>query len=817
MLRADVVGTRSESGAFPAPRAATSRGVSGAHLLGGRYEILEQLGVGGMAEVWKARTRDAAGREHLVAIKRLSPELEHDRSVVSMFLDEARLAAQLSHPGIVGLEEVGRDESGRAYMVLEYVDGHDLRWCLATAARARYWLPVELSLTVMRDLLRALAFAHDASGADGEPLHVVHRDVSHSNVFIAKNGRVKLADFGIARARGRASQTRTGMVKGKIGYLSPEQVRAEALDRRSDVFSAGVVLWELLTQRRMFVGETDFKTMLAVCRDPRRPPSSLRPGLPPEIDALVLKSVHIDREQRWASAEAFEDAITDVAQALDLQLGPHITTTVLGYLREVHELTGGDARPGDARGESQPLTVEVPDPFALAAARDPFGLSASRDLLAISASGRTPQPDQEPSDAFARMTSDLDETTGGERSADGAEAGAEADADTQGSGGFSDGEPTETGLVPSNPALAPALASGAVRRTTMAGAPLLGLRIERAGGGRTERAHTFTDLVRMLFELGPGASDEILVDGQRVVSAVELIRLLGLDLAWAMAPPPGHDRPKPSPERGAKPGNQSPVSGLHALAGPSGAYAAQSPTGAATSWNLPSGWVQASGLEPTAALAEAALSGRSSQVLSARHAIRAAIFSQGVLVGVASRAPDEQLAVVLAAASPEPASAPLARLIREVATRRRPLVEIAAAVVGIAPEAVGGLHTGLELELLAEVLRMEPQALLRRETASPLPAPARPALSGLIACSALAWPEETLLEALSPLLPCRVGLSTRAAFVTEALGSTRVVQPVLAAIQPGFTLEAVRAAAPPTLTAARVLLLLVATGALRLR
>ncbi len=708
----------------------------------GRYEILERLGAGGMAEVWKARTIDEAGRERLVAIKRLAPELEHDRSVVAMFLDEARLAAQLVHPGIVGLEEVGKDEHGRAYMVLEYVDGHDLRWCLATAARARYWLPVELSLTVVRDLLRALAFAHDARDVDGEPLHVVHRDVSHSNVFIAKNGRVKLADFGIARARGRASQTRTGMVKGKIGYLSPEQVRAEALDGRSDVFSAAVVLWELLTQRRMFVGETDFKTMLAVCRDQRRPPSALRPGLPPEIDALVLKGVQVDREQRYASAEAFEDAITDVARALDLTLGPAITTGVLAYLGEVQDSGEGSQKP-----ESQPLTVEIADPFSTPTPV-PATTHAGAALLRMSA-------EDEPSDTFARVTADLDETTGGDAVGD----------------GFADGDPTESGLLPSNVVLGPtALASGAARRASLASSPLLGLRIEVVRDGVPKRAHTFAELVGALLALDPGANDPVHVDGQPALGARELAHLLGLDLARAISAPGADDA-----------------------------------------------WLPAAGLEMVGLLAEAALRGWSGQLLGARRATRGAVFSQGTLVGVASREPDEQLAVVLAAAAPDAARAPLARLVREVAVRRQPLVELAASVVGIAPEAVGGLHTGLELELMSELLRFEPQSVLQREAPSPIEPAQRPPLSGLVAATGLAWPEDVTEAALGPLMVRQVGLSPRAAPLAEALGSIRVIQPVLAAIRPGLTLGEVRAAAPPTQTAARVLLVLVGAGALRLR
>lgn len=287
-----------------------------------------------MAEVFRARRADAPSAAQDYAIKQLSEELSRDPLLVSMFVDEARLASQLKHPSIVQLTEFGTDDDGRVFMVMEFVDGRDLRWCLAMAARAQYWLPVEFSLSITRDLCRALGYAHQATAADGKPLQIVHRDVSHSNVFLSKRGDTKLADFGIARAQGRQSKTRTGLVKGKLGYLSPEQVRAERLDGRSDLFSAAVVLWELLTQRRMFVGETEFKTMVAVCTEPRIPPSNFRPGLPKSIDDLCLKGVAIARDERFEDAAALEQEIDQVAADLGLQLGNTIVSQVLGYLED---------------------------------------------------------------------------------------------------------------------------------------------------------------------------------------------------------------------------------------------------------------------------------------------------------------------------------------------------------------------------------------------------------------------------------------------------------------------------------------------------
>lgn len=346
----------------------------------GPYRVLERVGVGGMAEVFRASRVANDGREREVAIKVLLPELVRDPAMLEMFHDEAQLAARLRHPGIVQLLDAGEDASGRPFMALEYVRGHDLRWCLAAAARARYWLPVDFALTVVRDLVLALSFAHDLTDEHGNPLSIVHRDVTHSNVFLSHQGHVKLADFGIARARGREQRTRTGLVRGKVGYLSPEQVRALPLDARSDLFAAGVVLWELLTQRRMFVGETDFKTMLAVCSGPRRPPSELRRGLPPELDALVLTGTEADKAHRFPHGAMMVAALESVAHQMGLRLGPD---RVAHTLAELEGLVG----PGETEATRRPS-----DPTAVTRETDGPPVPATRPIPSLAA----PRPSQGP-------------------------------------------------------------------------------------------------------------------------------------------------------------------------------------------------------------------------------------------------------------------------------------------------------------------------------------------------------------------------------------------------------------------------------------
>ena len=285
-----------------------------------------------MAEVFRARKVTDPEPEKFYAIKQLLGHYARDPLIVSMFVDEARLAAQLRHPSIVSLVEFGTSETGQVYMVMEYVDGKDLRWCLSAAASAQYWLPIEFSLSVVCSVCDGLDYAHKARSFDGSPLNLVHRDVSHSNVFISKDGKTRLADFGIARAEGRKSKTQTGLVKGKLGYLSPEQVRADVLDARSDVFSAAVVLWELLTQRRMFVAATEFRTMVAVCTEPRVPPSKHRAGIPPELDALCLKGVEINKTDRFQSAAEFKAAILSLSDKLGYTVSQDVVADVMKYL-----------------------------------------------------------------------------------------------------------------------------------------------------------------------------------------------------------------------------------------------------------------------------------------------------------------------------------------------------------------------------------------------------------------------------------------------------------------------------------------------------
>jgi serine/threonine protein kinase len=269
----------------------------------GKYTLVRKLAVGGMAEVFLARTRGPAGFSKTLVIKRILPDLVDNAEFVSMFLNEARLAALLNHPNIIQIFELG-SEGGTYYLVMELVEGAHLRG-LIRAARARgEYLPLNEVLKIISLACEGLAYAHELADDRGRPLQLVHRDVSPENLLISRQGAVKVADFGIAKAANLPHLTRTGILKGKISYMSPEQLEARALDKRADVFSLGVALHEALTLARPFDGGGEVATMRAILaeRSPRL--TELRPDLPVEVQAVVDRALEKDRERRYPDCRA---------------------------------------------------------------------------------------------------------------------------------------------------------------------------------------------------------------------------------------------------------------------------------------------------------------------------------------------------------------------------------------------------------------------------------------------------------------------------------------------------------------------------------
>jgi len=266
----------------------------------GRFQIIGRLATGGMAEVYLALSGELPGYRTLLVVKRILPHLASNRQFIGMFLDEARLAALLDHPNVVRIIEVGHD--GEEYfLAMELVQGKPLSAVLRKAMRERRPPSPALAAYVIAQAASGLGYAHALTDGDGRPLGVVHRDVSPQNILVSFEGAVKLIDFGVARAFGRVAHTSPGGLKGKIEYMSPEQASAEEVDHRADVFALGVVLWEVLTGRRLYRRETELATMRAILDDPIPRPSEVA-DVPPELDAVVMRALRKRRDARFASA-----------------------------------------------------------------------------------------------------------------------------------------------------------------------------------------------------------------------------------------------------------------------------------------------------------------------------------------------------------------------------------------------------------------------------------------------------------------------------------------------------------------------------------
>jgi serine/threonine protein kinase len=271
---------------------------------GRKYELLRHLSTGGMAEVHLARTQGIGGFERLVVIKQILPKLAVQQEFVQMFLDEARIAASLHHSNIVQVYDVGVLDQANFY-AMEFLHGHDVRKMLKqTRARGfRGGIPLEHAIAVTLGVCAGLHYAHERVGQDGDPLGIVHRDVSPHNMFVTYDGCVKVIDFGIAKARNRLTQgTEHGTLKGKFGYMSPEQCVGEPLDRRSDVFAIAVVLYEMTTGDRLYTGTSDYEILKKIVEEDPMLPSARDRRYPPELERIVMKGLARDRKHRYQSA-----------------------------------------------------------------------------------------------------------------------------------------------------------------------------------------------------------------------------------------------------------------------------------------------------------------------------------------------------------------------------------------------------------------------------------------------------------------------------------------------------------------------------------
>ena len=294
------------------PASDPQRNLAGRQL--GRYEVLTQLASGGMAAVYVARARGVAGFERLVAVKVLHPHLAYEEEFISMFLDEARLAARIRHPNVVPTLDISDTEGDGFFLVMEYIEGDHFGALLGAAAKKGQKLPTAVVCKVLIDALGGLGAAHDLTDENGEHLHLVHRDISPHNVMVGMDGISRLTDFGVAKAEKRLTTTRAGQFKGKLAYMAPEQASTGHADQRSDLFSMGIMLWESLTGRRLFRGENNAATLTKILHDPVPAPSELWPELAP-YDELLAKALARDPEERFQTADEFAAALETTARA----------------------------------------------------------------------------------------------------------------------------------------------------------------------------------------------------------------------------------------------------------------------------------------------------------------------------------------------------------------------------------------------------------------------------------------------------------------------------------------------------------------------
>ena len=278
----------------------------------GRYTLVRKLATGGMAELFLAIQRSVGGFEKLTVIKRILPSMNHDQAFIEMLLHEARIAATLSHPNVVQVFDLGMVD-GAYFIAMEHVHGEDLRSVVRQMKSGNaIEFPLEHALSIVLGVCAGLAYAHEKRDLNGAPLNIVHRDISPQNVILTFSGDVKVVDFGIAKSDAQSGDdTESGRLKGKVPYMSPEQARGETVDWRSDIFAAGVILFELTTGRRLFKTSSEYETLKLICDREYPLPSRIRPGYPPVLEAIVMRALAKNRDERWQSAREMQGALEE--------------------------------------------------------------------------------------------------------------------------------------------------------------------------------------------------------------------------------------------------------------------------------------------------------------------------------------------------------------------------------------------------------------------------------------------------------------------------------------------------------------------------
>jgi len=299
-----------------------------------RYRVVEKLESGGMAEVFRAESEGLQGFRKQVAIKRVLPHLSSKKKFISMFLDEARLSAQLSHSNCVQVFDIGVGDNA-FFIVMEFVDGANLKSIVEHIKKTGRDFPVEAAVYLSLELCKGLSYAHELTDNNGIPLHIVHRDMSPPNVLITKHGEVKIVDFGLAKANSQLEKSEPGIIKGKFSYLSPEAAMGQEVDARTDVFAVGIILWELLAGQRLFLGDTDFQTVKRVQAANVPAISGINKKVPPDLEKIISKALARDPAQRYATARELGNDLTKFMFRFGVPVSTfEISQLVMGAMKE---------------------------------------------------------------------------------------------------------------------------------------------------------------------------------------------------------------------------------------------------------------------------------------------------------------------------------------------------------------------------------------------------------------------------------------------------------------------------------------------------
>ena len=349
-----------------------------------RYRVIDKLATGGMAEVFRAESAGIEGFKKKVAIKRVLPHLSQKRKFISMFLDEARLSAHLSHSNVVQVFDIGIGDD-TYFIVMEYVDGADLKAIIETRRKKGMDFPLEAAVYIATKICEGLAYAHELSDSDGKPFNIVHRDMSPPNVLIRKYGEVKIADFGLAKASNQLEKSEPGVIKGKFSYLSPEAATGHDVDLRADIFAVGIILWEILAGRRLFSGESDFATVKLVQQAQVPSIAQINRKVPPSLERIINKSLARDTANRYQTSSDLARDLTaflfhhgrpvsawDIAQLVDETMEqkqrekPRGAAMIEQMIKEsLFEFTSLRAEGPDSTSSSQGRTTPTNSPLPI--------------------------------------------------------------------------------------------------------------------------------------------------------------------------------------------------------------------------------------------------------------------------------------------------------------------------------------------------------------------------------------------------------------------------------------------------------------------